>query len=129
MIAKDIMTRDVITVSAATSVKALAKILVQNQISGAPVKDKKGKILGLVSEADIVAKKGKQVKDIMSKTIVGVTDDTPVEEIATIMTTHKIKRVPVMRGEKLVGIVSRSDIVGAVASGKHIALHTPIYDL
>ncbi len=129
MLARDIMTRDVITVSPATTIKNLAKILIQNQISGAPVTDKKGKILGVVSEADIVAKKGKQVKEIMSKTIVGVTDDTPVEEIATIMTTHKIKRVPVMRGKKLAGIVSRSDIVGAVASGKHIALHTPIYDL
>src|SRR3972149_1547122 len=117
MLARDIMTRDVITVSSATTVKNLAKILIQNQISGAPVVDKKGKILGVVSEADIVAKKGKQVKEIMSKTIVGVTDDTPVEEIAAIMTTHKIKRVPVMRGKKLAGIVSPSGIVGGGGPG------------
>jgi len=129
MLAKDIMTKDVITVSPTTTVKNLAKILMQNQISGAPVTDKKGKILGVVSEADIVAKSGKQVKDIMSKNVVGVTDDTPVEKIANVMTTHKINRLPVMRGEKLVGIVSRADIVGAIAMGKHIALHTPIYDL
>ena len=129
MITKDIMTKDVITVSPTITVKNLAKILMQNQISGAPVTDKKGKILGVVSEADIVAKKGKQVKDIMSKNVVGVTDDTPVEKIANVMTTHKINRLPVMRGEKLVGIVSRADIVGAIAMGKHIALHTPIYDL
>ncbi len=129
MLAKDIMTKDVITVSPIITVKNLAKILMQNQISGAPVTDKKGKILGVVSEADIVAKKGKQVKDIMSKNVVGVTDDTPVEKIANVMTTHKINRLPVMRGEKLVGIVSRADIVGAIAMGKHIALHTPIYDL
>ncbi len=129
MITKDIMTKDVITVSPTITVKNLAKILMQNQISGAPVTDKKGKILGVVSEADIVAKKGKQVKDIMSKNVVGVTDDPPVEKIANVMTTHKINRLPVMRGEKLVGIVSRADIVGAIAMGKHIALHTPIYDL
>ena len=129
MLAKDIMTRDVITVSLATTVKNLARILTQNQISGVPVTDKKGKILGLVSETDIVAKKGKQVKDIMSKNVVGVTDDTPVEKVASVMTTHKISRLPVMRGGKLVGIVSRADIVGAIAMGKHIALHTPIYDL
>lgn len=129
MLAKNIMTRDVITVSPAASVKALAKMLVQNQISGAPVVDKKGKILGVVSEADIVAKKGKEVKAIMSKKVIAVTEDTSVEDIAELMTTHKIQRVPVMRGEKLAGIVSRSDIVGAVASGKHIALHTPVYDL
>jgi CBS domain-containing protein len=129
MIARDIMTRDIITVGPATTVKNLAKILIRNQISGAPVADKKGKILGIVSEADIIAKKGKQVKDIMSRRVIEVTEETPVEEIASLMTTHKVKRLPVMRGEKLVGIVSRADIVGAIASGKHIALHTPVYDL
>ena len=129
MVAKDIMTKDVITVSPTTTVKSLAKVLIQNQISGAPVADKKGKILGVVSEADLVAKKGKQVKAIMSKKVIGVTEETPVEEIATLMTTHKIKRVPVMRAEKVVGIVSRADIVRAIALGKHIALHTPVYDL
>ena len=129
MIAKHIMTKDVITVSPAITIKNLAKILIENQISGAPVVDKNGKILGVVSEADIVAKKGKQVKAIMSKKVFAVTEETPVEEIAHLMTAHKVKRLPVMRGGKLVGIVSRADIVGAIASGKHIALHTPIYDL
>lgn len=129
MVARDIMTKDIITVSATATVKNLAKILIQNQISGAPVADKKGKILGIVSEADIIAKKGKQVKNIMSRRVIEVTEETPVEEIASLMTTHKVKRLPVMRGEKLVGIVSRADIVGAIASGKHIALHTPVYDL
>jgi CBS domain-containing protein len=52
-----------------------------------------------------------------------------VETIASLMTTHKIKRLPVMQGEKLVGIVSRADIVRAIAMGKHIAFHTPVYDL
>jgi CBS domain-containing protein len=129
MEAKHIMTRDVITVSPDVRVKDLAKVFIRNQISGAPVADKKGRILGVVSEADIVAKKGKQVRDIMSKGLIEITEETPVEEIAGLMITHKIKRLPVMRGEQLVGIVSRADIVGAIASGKHIALHTPIYDL
>src|SRR5215831_7898 len=61
MIAKDIMTRDVITVTPTMTVKALAMTLIKNQISGAPVADKNGKIVGVVSESDIVAKKGKQV--------------------------------------------------------------------
>lgn len=129
MVAKDIMTKEIITVDPTTPVKTLANILTRNQISGAPVADKRGKILGVVSEADIVAKKGKQVKNIMSKKVIGITEETLVEEIASLMTTHKVKRLPVMRGERLVGIVSRADIVGAIAMGKHIALHTPIYDL
>jgi CBS domain-containing protein len=129
MIAKDIMTKDVIAVSPAASVKELAKTLVQQQISGAPVMNKKGQIVGIVSEADIVANKGKQVKDIMSKKVSSIAEDTPVEEIAALMTAHKISRLPVMRGQKLVGLVSRADIVGAIAAGKHIAIYTPVYDL
>jgi CBS domain-containing protein len=129
MIAKDIMTRDIITVDTTMTIKKLAMTLIKNQISGAPVAGRNGKIVGVVSEADIVGKKGKDVKAIMSKKIIGVLEDTSVEEIAQLMTTHKIKRVPVMRGEEVVGIVSRADIVSAIARGEHFALHTPVYDL
>lgn len=129
MFAKDIMTRDVITVSPTASIKDLAMTLIKNQISGAPVAGRNGKIIGVVSEADIVAKKGKDVKTIMSKNIISVTEETPVEEIAKLMTTHRIKRLPVMRGSEVVGIVSRADIVNAIALGKHVAIHTPVYDL
>jgi CBS domain-containing protein len=129
MFAKDIMTRDVITVSPTATVKNLAMTLIKNQISGAPVAGRNGKIIGVVSEADIVAKKGKDVKTIMSKNIISVTEETAVEEIAKLMTTHRIKRLPVMRGSEVVGIVSRADIVNAIALGKHVAIHTPVYDL
>src|SRR4030095_10422745 len=129
MIAKDIMTRDVITVSPETSVRNLAMTLIKNQISGAPVAAKTGKIIGGVREADIVAKKGKDVKSIMSKNVISVSEHTSVEEIARLMTTHRIKRLPVMRGDQVVGVVSRADIVSAIAMGKHVAIHTPVYDL
>ena len=129
MTAKDIMTRDVVTVSPTRAVKELAKVFLKNRISGVPVVDKKGKIIGVVSEADIIAKKGRQVKDIMSRKVIQVNEQTAVEEIASIMTHHNIKRVPVMEEGKLLGIVSRADIIRAIAMGKHIALHTPVYDL
>jgi CBS domain-containing protein len=129
MQAKDIMTRDIITVSPTMPIRTLAMTLIKNQISGAPVAGKNGKIVGVVSEADIVAKKGKDVKSIMSKKIISVGEDTAVEEIARLMTTQKIKRVPVMRGDNVVGIVSRADIVSAIARGEHVAIHTPVYDL
>jgi CBS domain-containing protein len=129
MIAKDVMTRDIITVSPSIKVKDLAMILIKNQISGAPVADKKGKILGIVSEADIVAKRGKDAGAIMSKKVISVRQDTSVEEIAQLMMTHAIKRLPVMDGGKIIGIVSRADIVSAIAMGEHVAIHTPIYDL
>ena len=129
MLARDIMTRDVITVTPSMTIKQLANALIKNQVSGAPVSDKKGKILGIVSEADIVAKRGKDVKSIMSKRIVSIEEETPVEQIAQLMMTHHVKRVPVMRGDQLVGIVSRADIVSAIARGEHVAIHTPVYDL
>jgi CBS domain-containing protein len=123
VIAKDMMTKEIITVSPTMSIKKLAMTLVKNQISGAPVIDRNGKIIGVVSEADIIGKKGKDVKAIMSKKVISVTENTPVEEIARLMTAHKITRLPVMRGDKVIGIVSRADIVNAIAMGKHAALH------
>jgi CBS domain-containing protein len=129
MIAKDIMTREIITVTPNMNVKTLAMTLIKNQISGAPVAGKDGKIVGIVSEADIVAKKGKDVKAIMSKKVISVGEDTTVEELAQLMTTHAIKRLPVMNSGKIVGIVSRADIVSAIALGHHIAIQTPVYDL
>ena len=129
MLAKDIMTRDIIMVKPNMTVKQLAMLLIKNQISGAPVAAEDGKIIGVVSEADILAKKARQVKGIMSTKVVSVNEETPVEEIAQIMAMHKIKRLPVMKGNKIVGIVSRADIVSAIALGKHVALHSPVYDL
>jgi CBS domain-containing protein len=129
MIANDVMTREIITVSPSTKIKNLAMILIKNQISGAPVANKAGKILGIVSEADIIAKKGKDAKAIMSKKVISIRRDASVEEIAQLMVTHAIKRLPVMEGGKIIGIVSRADIVNAIAMGEHVAWHMPIYDL
>lgn len=129
MLAKDIMTRDIIMVKPKMTVKQLAMLLIKNQISGAPVAAEDGKIIGIVSEADILAKKARQVKGIMSTKVVSVNEETPVEEIAQLMAMHKIKRLPVMKGNKIVGIVSRADIVSAIALGKHVVLHSPVYDL
>ena len=82
MLAKQIMTRDVITASPELSIKELAMLLIKNQISGVPVADKDGKIIGLVSEADIISKKGKQVQAIMSQQVFSVGEEASVEEIA-----------------------------------------------
>jgi CBS domain-containing protein len=129
MIAKEIMTRDVITVKPTLPVRDLAALLIKNQISGVPVANKKGKIVGVVSEADILAKKGKMVRAIMHAGVVSVGEETPVEKIAQLMSAHKIKRLPVMSNGKLVGIVSRADIISAMALGDHVASYTPVYDL
>ncbi|HKA31948.1 MAG TPA: CBS domain-containing protein [Candidatus Binatia bacterium] len=129
MVAKDIMTKKVITVDAETPVQELAQRLLQKAVSGVPVVDNGGKILGVVSEADLLAKKGRLARDIMSEKIFSVGEDASVEDIAALMTAEKIKRVLVVGEKELAGIVSRADIVRAIALGDYAPLRTPVYDL
>jgi CBS domain-containing protein len=126
MIACDIMTRKVCTISPEASVQEAAQLLYQERISGLPVVNADGRIIGIVTEADIISKtsrEGLRVADIMSHEIIAVTEDTPINEIALLLTERKIKRVPVISEDKLVGIVSRADIVHAVAEG-HLILRS-----
>ena len=69
----------------------------------------------LVTEHDLIAKGGATVADIMSRSVISVTEDTDVEEVAHLLTNRRIRRVPVLRGDQLVGIVSRSDLVRQIA--------------
>jgi len=120
MIARDIMTRTVATIHPEASAQEAAQLLYQKRISGAPVVDADDNIIGIITEADIISKvnrEGLRVADIMSHEIIAVGEETPVNEIAALLTERKIKRVPVVCDGKLVGIVSRADIVHAVAQG------------
>lgn len=120
MIASDIMTRKVCTIHPEASVQEVAQLLSREHISGAPVVNADGMIIGIVTEADIISKvdrEGLRVADIMSHEIIAVKEETPVNEIAILLTKRRIKRVPVVCNGKPVGIVSRADIVDAVAQG------------
>lgn len=120
MIANDIMTHHVYTIGPDASILEAARLLSQKRISGLPVVDEAGTMIGMLTEADIISKanrEGLRVSDIMSTEIITVTEDTPVSDIALLLTQHRIKRVPVLRNGKLTGIVSRADIVHAVAQG------------
>jgi CBS domain-containing protein len=120
MIARDIMTRNIYTISPEASVQEVAQLLSRECISGAPVVDKDGKLLGIVTQADIiwnVDRDGLHAADIMNPEIIAVDEKTPVGEIAMLMSKHNIKRVPVMCNGKMVGIISRADLVQAVAQG------------
>jgi CBS domain-containing protein len=124
MLASEIMTCKVSTIHPEASVQEAAHLLSRERISGAPVVNVDGMIIGIVTEADIIGKvdrEGLHVADIMSREIIAVTEDTPVNAIAMLLAERKIKRVPVVRSGKLVGIVSRADIVDAVARG-HIVV-------
>jgi CBS domain-containing protein len=120
MIARDIMTSKVCTIRPEASAQEAAQLLSQKRISGLPVVDPDGKIIGIVTEADIISKvhqEGLLVADIMSHEVIAVDEETSVSEIASLLTKRRIKRVPVVEKGKLVGIVSRADIVNAVAQG------------
>lgn len=144
---KDIMTTNVITVHKDDSVKKVAQILSENRISGAPVVDNEGRMLGVVSEGDLIygekrlyyppiiqvldgiiftqslgkfeadLKKITALKadDLMSTEVIWVDQETDINHAATLMIERSVNRLPVMGAGKLVGIVTRADIVRYIA--------------
>jgi CBS domain-containing protein len=146
MRAHQIMTRPVISVTPETSIVEAANTMLQKHVSGLPVVDATGKLVGIISEGDFVRRSeigtqrrrrrflkfilgpgkeasdfvlehGRKVSEIMtSEPLLTVTEDTPLERIVVLMEKNNVKRLPVMRGEKIVGIVSRANLLQAVAS-------------
>jgi predicted transcriptional regulator len=115
--ARDIMTKEVVSTRPACKVEEVTRVLCFHGISGLPVTDDDCNVIGMVSEADILARKTGQdtIQDIMSSPPVTIAEDARLEEIAAVLTEKKIKRLPVVRDGKLVGIVSRADVVRALA--------------
>ena len=145
MRAHQIMTRSVVTIKPETTIVEAANIMLRRHISALPVLDPAGKLVGIVSEgdfirrseigtqrkrgrwlgwllgpgeaaADFVREHGRKVSEVMTPAPRTVTEQTTLEEIVTSMEKNGVKRLPVMRGDKLVGIVSRADLLHAVAS-------------
>jgi len=109
--ARDIMTPEVMTVSPDTPTENAARLLFTGSISGMPVVDADGRLAGVVTEFDIIAKEGRTVADIMTTDVVTISEDTDAETVAQILTSRRVRRLPVVRDGQVVGIVSRSDLV------------------
>jgi CBS domain-containing protein len=151
MRAHQIMTRRVVTVSPDTTVVEAAELMLRNRISGLPVVDAEGKLVGIVSEgdflrrgeigtgrkrgrwlrfilgpgkaaSDFVQEHGRRVSEVMTASPLTIAEETPVETIVDLMEKNDIKRLPVVSAGKLVGIVSRANVLQAVAS---LARHVP----
>jgi CBS domain-containing protein len=145
MQAKDVMTSPVLTVKPDASVTEVARLLLERHISAAPVVDDAGHLLGIVSEGDLMRRPesgterhpswwltlisdpqdeareylkshGLHARDVMSRHVVSVGDDAPLQEIASLLEKHRIKRVPVVRDGQVVGIVSRSNLLQALVA-------------
>jgi CBS-domain-containing membrane protein len=115
--AKEIMVRQVVSTRPSCTVEEVTRVLYHHGISGLPVCDEEHCVIGIVTEADILGRTIGQetVADIMKTPVFTVAEDTPLQEIAVLLTEEKIKRVPVVVEGKLVGIVSRADVVRALA--------------
>ena len=136
MKAMDVMVRDVITVSPGDDVADAVQLLADYDVSALPVVDDDENVVGIISEADLLHREeigtetrrpwwleavtpasslagefakshGRRVEEVMSTNIIAASEDTPLGEIATLLERHRIKRVPILRSGKLVGIVSR----------------------
>ncbi len=127
--AKDIMQRPAIAATPRASLRDLAAQLVTNEFSGMPVVDSDGKVLGVVSESDIVRVliDGKHLEnltagEVMTSPAISVDVDSPLEDVMKIMLVKNyIVRVPVTNQDKLVGIISRRDIIRAILEPEFIA--------
>jgi CBS domain-containing protein len=143
MRARDIMTTDPITVPPDTPLEAVAALMADRGISGLPVVDEEGRLVGLVTDGDLMRRlsakedkpasffaallvatadqamayaraHGRRVRDVMSFNLATVNEDATVEEVAHILESKRIRRVPVLRDGILVGVVSRADLLRAV---------------
>lgn len=152
MKARDIMVSPVITVKPSVSVREVAKLFLKNKISAAPVVDDSGALLGIVSEGDLLRRAETQTErdrtwlrlftagetlaeeylkaharktaDVMTKHVVTATPDTPLRDVATLLERNSIKRIPILSAGRVVGIISRSNLVQALATApKGLEIH------
>ena len=113
---REIMTSNVVSVREDSPVREVAQTLHRYRISGVPVCDEAGHMVGLISEYDLMAKPdARTAAETMTRDVISVMEDTSVDEVRFLLVNRKIKRVPVLRGQKLVGIVSRADLVREIA--------------
>lgn len=112
---KEIMKTPVYTADVDMPTADVAKLLVQYRISAVPVIDASGVVVGLVSELDLISRDGATARDVMSPGIVSVTEDTDVDDVRHLLVDRRIRRVPVLSGGRLVGVVSRADLVALIA--------------
>jgi CBS domain-containing protein len=145
MNAADEMVRQVITIRPDSTIRDAAALLVAKHISAVPVTDVEGNLLGIISEGDLLRRSetdterrrswwltwlvsnetlttefvkshSRRVSDVMTRKVIVARPDTPLHELATLLEHHRIKRVPIVQGDKIVGLVSRANLVQALAS-------------
>jgi CBS domain-containing protein len=108
---KEVMTKNVTSFREDTPLDEIALTLASKHITGAPVLGPEGHVVGIVSETDVFSKRGKTARDIMSERVISVSEETGIDEAARLLIGERIRRVPVIRDGKMVGLLSRSDVL------------------
>jgi CBS domain-containing protein len=117
--AQDIMRTDIVTIAPDRTLREAVHILLDNRISGLPVVDDKGRLLGIISEFALLAiaydppSRNMPVREHMTQHVISVTRDTPITKMADTFILHRIRRLPVVEDGKLLGVVSRRELLGA----------------
>lgn len=115
MKAEDVMTTKVISVTENQTKRQAALLLAQHRISGLPVVNDDNMVVGVVTEYDVISKEGGTVGEIMTHGVISIAPDTDLEEVRHILVHERIKRLPVLDQGRLLGIVSRADLVREMA--------------
>lgn len=147
---RDVMTQPVVSVDAEAPISLAIRLMLQKKISGLPVVDACGNLLGVVTEGDFLRRAetgtehhqprwleflmgpgplardyvkahGRKVSEVMTRDVKTVDEHTQLKDVVALMERHRIKRVPVLRGKKLVGIVTRANLLRALVSYLHPA--------
>jgi CBS domain-containing protein len=105
-----IVSKDVLTVATGARLSEVVKLLLDSDLDGAPVVDKDGTLVGMVSAFDILRKPGERVGDVMSRGVVSVEESAAVSDVIDLMSLHGVRQIPVMANGALIGVVSRTDL-------------------
>jgi CBS domain-containing protein len=108
---REIMQRDIETASPDQPIIAIARRLIEAGLTGMPVVDASGTLVGVVTEYDIISKQGETVGDIMSRGVVTVSEETTAARVVELVGLHGIRGIPVLADGKLTGLVTRADLV------------------
>ncbi len=109
--AHDVMLTNIPTTTAETTVRDVVAMLEANDIGGMPVLDDDGALIGMVSEYDIISKRGETAGSIMSRGVISVQEHASVRDLIELMGLHGVRQLPVMRDGRLIGIVTRRELM------------------
>ncbi len=114
-LARDVMTHEVVTVRLSTSVPEAMELLLNHNITGLPVLDDRDQLAGIVSESDFIGKRGERVEQIMTRAVISADPAMDLEKVAELLLRKGIRRVPIVEAGKLVGLISRRDMLTFLA--------------